>query len=46
MGDDVCGLGTYKLSSLGTFFDVHNELLLALLELCALAVEFALRFGQ
>jgi hypothetical protein len=28
------------------FFNVHDELLLALLELCALAVEFTLRFGQ
>jgi len=34
------------LSRLGTLLDVHNELLLALLELRALAVEFALRFCQ
>jgi hypothetical protein len=34
------------LSRLGTLLDVHNELLLALLELCALAVEFALRLCQ
>ena len=34
------------MSRLGTLLDVHNELLLALLELCAFAVEFALRFCQ
>jgi hypothetical protein len=34
------------LSRLGTLLDVHNELLLALLELRALAVEFALRLSQ
>jgi hypothetical protein len=34
------------LSRLGTLLDVHDELLLALLELCALAVEFALRLYQ
>jgi hypothetical protein len=34
------------LSRLCTLLNVHNELLLALLELCALAVEFALRFCQ
>ena len=37
---------THKLSRFGTFLDVGNELLLALLELCALAVEFALCFCQ
>jgi len=34
------------LSRLGTFLDIHDELLLALLELCALAIEFALRLYQ
>jgi hypothetical protein len=34
------------LSRLGTLLDVCDELLLALLELCALAVEFALRLCQ
>ena len=38
--------GAYKLPRLGTLLDVHDELLLALLELRALAVEFALRFCQ
>ena len=39
-------LGAHKLSRLGTFFNVHDEFLLALFELGALAVEFALRFCQ
>jgi hypothetical protein len=34
------------LSRLGTFLDVGNELLLALLQLCTLAVEFTLCFRQ
>jgi hypothetical protein len=34
------------LSCLGTLLDIHNKLLLALLELCALAVELALRLCQ
>jgi hypothetical protein len=34
------------LSRLGSFLDVHDELLLALLELRALAVELALRLCQ
>lgn len=34
------------MSRLSTLLDVHDELLLALLELCALAVEFALRLCQ
>ena len=34
------------MSRLGTLLDVHNELLLALFELRALAVEFALRLCQ
>ena len=36
----------YHLSPLCTLLDVHDELLLALLEFCALAVEFALRLCQ
>ena len=34
------------MSRLGTLLDVHDELLLALLELRALAVKFALRLCQ
>jgi hypothetical protein len=34
------------LSRLGTLLDVHDELLLALLELRALAIEFPLRLCQ
>jgi hypothetical protein len=45
MGNDM-GLEAHKLSRLGTFLDVHDELLLALLELCAFAVELALRLCQ
>jgi len=37
---------THELPQLGTFLDVRNELLLALLELRALAVEFALCLCQ
>ena len=37
---------THELTPFGTFLDVRNELLLALLEFCALAVEFALRLCQ
>ena len=37
---------THELTPFGTFLDVCNELLLALLEFCALAVEFALCLCQ
>ena len=45
-GRGIYSKGAHKLSRLGTLLDVHNELLLALLELCALAVELALRLCQ
>ena len=35
-----------QLSSFGALFDIHDEFLLALLELCAFAVKFSLSFGQ
>ena len=38
--------GAHHLSRLCTLLDVHDELLLTLLELRALAVEFPLRFCQ
>ena len=37
---------THHLAGLCTLLDVHDELLLLLLELCALAVELALRLGE
>ena len=36
----------HELSRFCTLLYVHDELLLALLELCALAIELALRFGE
>lgn len=35
-----------QLSSFGALFDIHDEFLLALLELCAFTVKFSLSFGQ
>jgi len=37
---------THELTRFGTFLDICNELLLTLLEFCALAVEFALCLCQ
>jgi hypothetical protein len=35
-----------QLSSFGALFDIHDEFLLALLELCAFTVKFSLSLGQ
>ena len=35
-----------QLSGFGALFDIHDEFLLTLLELCAFTVKFTLSFGQ
>ena len=42
----VRSANAYKLASLCALLDVHDEFLLALLQLCAFPIEFSLRFGE
>ena len=37
---------THRLPGLCALLDISDELLLALFQLCPLAIEFALRFGE